>query len=415
MTRQDKSVCVVGAGIVGLCCAIFLQRAGLQVTLIDRGEPGRACSYGNAGILTATERGPIGLPGMFWSLPKWILDPLHPFSVRARHLPRMIPWGLALMRASRAAEVERIADWMDVFFASSVERYGALLGSIGAGDLVRQNGYLCVYRDRRSADRDAYFWDLHRRRAIRLHELGGAEMRQIAPSLGRGFEYGLYVPDEGRVLDPYGVSRAIFDAFVADGGVFLTDEVNQVDPSGAHATVVSAGGRRSFDAVVIAMGVWSKSIARQLGSRVLLEAMRGYHAMLPSPDVELSLPVLSGEHKFFASPMTHGLRLAGTAEFAGTEAPPKETRVDTLIDAAKSLFPGLSADDHQRWIGHRPMTPDSLPVVGPSPRHAGVYFAFGHGHNGLSGAPMTGALIADMVLGRPPEVDPSPFSIRRFE
>ncbi len=414
MRDSGKGVCVVGAGVVGLCCALFLQRQGSRVVLIDKGEPGRACSYGNAGILTATDRAPIGLPGIIWSLPKWLLDPLGPMVVRPAHLPRMMRWGIRLMREARTRNVERIADDIQTFYSSSVQRYKTLLASIGASDLMRTSGYLCVYKSRDTARPDAYFWDLHARRSVKLEALSSEEMRQLVPCLTRNARYGLFVPGDGQVLDPFALSQELLRDFASNGGEALRDEVRWITPNGSGARVFGETAEQDFDAVVIAAGIWSKEMAYRLGSRVLLESMRGYHAMISDPGIDVPLPVLSGDYKFFASPMRDGLRLAGTAEFAGLHAPPDYRRADKLIDAARTLFPDLEAPIVDRWAGHRPMTPDSLPVVGPSPHHGGIYFAFGHGLNGLSGAPMTGQLIADMVNGKPPSIDPTPYSIARF-
>ncbi len=382
--------------------------------MIDKGEPGRGCSYGNAGILGATERGPIGLPGMIRSLPKWLLDPLGPMAVRPAHLPRMMRWGIRLMREARTRNVERIADDMQAFYASSVQRHETLLASIGASDLLRTGGYLCVYKSRDTARPDDYFWDLHARRSVKLEALSSAEMRQLVPCLARDARYGVFVPGEGRVLDPFAVSQALLRDFAGNGGEVLRDEVRRIVPNNTGARVFRETTEQHFDAVVIAAGVWSKEMAHRLGSRVLLESMRGYHAMIPEPGIDVPLPVMSGDYKFVASPMRDGLRLAGTAEFAGLHAPPDYRRADKLIDAARTLFPDLEAPAVDLWMGHRPATPDSLPVVGPSPHHRGIYFAFGHGLSGLSGAPMTGQLIAEMVSGKPPSIDPAPYSIARF-
>ena len=404
----------MGAGIVGLCCALFLQRAGFRVSLIDRGEPGRACSYGNAGILAATDCAPIGLPGMIWSLPKWLLDPLGPLAVRPLHLPRMMRWGFRFMREARRQNVERIADGLQAFYASSVQRHESLLASIGASDLLRTGGYLCVYKSRDTSRPDDFLWDLHARRSVRLETLSSEEMRRLVPCLTPNARYGVFVEGGGRVLDPFAISQAVLRNFLANGGEVLCHEVRRITPNGSGARVISETAEQDFDAVVIAAGAWSKARAESLGSPVLLESMRGYHAMVPEPGIEVPLPVLSGDHKFFASPMRHGLRLAGTAEFAGLEAPPDYRRADRLIKAARSLFPDLQVRAFDRWMGHRPTTPDSLPVVGPSPHHRGIYFAFGHGYNGLSGAAITGQLIAELVARKSPSIDLTPYSITRF-
>jgi D-amino-acid dehydrogenase len=411
---MPDSVGIVGGGIIGVCCALSLQRAGLRVTLFDRDEPGRACSYGNAGILTGTECGPLGLPGILWRLPKWLIDPLGPMAVDVAHVPRLIPWGLRLLKESRRENVERISDTMRSFYASSPDLYAELLGSVGASDLIRRNGYLCVYANRGRARPDDYFWDLHRRRTIELRELSGPEIRQLAPCVSKGMDYGVHVPGESSVVDPFAVTKALLSAFLTHGGRVERDEVRDVSRDGGASVITLADGERRFGAVVIATGIQATVFARRLGYRVLLTSMRGYHAMLPHPDIDLCLPILSGDHKFYASPMTGGLRLAGTAEFTDYRKRPNLQRADVLVRAANELFSGLNGGDFQRWSGDRPMTPDSLPVVCEAPSHPGIYFAFGHGHNGLSGAPMTARIITALATGGRSPLDIQPFSIARF-
>ncbi len=411
---EGKTVGVVGAGIVGLCCAHYLTECGFQVTLIDKGDPGRACSYGNAGILTATECGPLGLPGMLSSLPKWLLDPLGPVAVKPSYLPSLMPWGIRLIKESRPSRVERIADHMQSFYSSSVDLYRALLSNVGADELLRQNGYVCVYRDKTGADPDEYFWNLHRKRGIELQELSVSDIRSLIPSLNRDIEYAIFIPNEGRVLNPYGASKAILEKFVSRGGKFVRDFVKNIASTDRTVSLDLDSKTLEFDSVVVAAGIQSKQLARNMGYRVLLEAMRGYHAMIPDPTIDLQLPVLSGDYKFFASPMQSGLRLAGTAEFASHKTEPNYKRADKLINTAKILFPDLNTDTYSRWMGNRPMTPDSLPIVGEAPHHTSIYFAFGHGHNGLSGAPMTGRIVTDLISGNRPNLDLKPFSIERF-
>jgi len=409
-----NSVGVVGAGIVGICAALELQRAGFNVTLIDRDEPGMSCSYGNAGILTATEVGPLGLPGMLKSLPKWVLDPLGPVAVDPLYLPKMIPWGLRLLKDSKPDRVEQIADQMQGFYHSAVDLYRDLLGSVGAGNLVRQPGYLCVYASRDTARPDDYFWSLHRKRGIVLNELGANEIRQIAPDVSKDLTYAVHVPNEGCVVSPLSVSKALLGGFLAEGGALVKANVSHLEPTDGAVFVRTEAGGQTFSKVVLSAGVHSKRLARQLGDRVLLQSMRGYHAMIPNPAIDLKLPVMSGDYKFFASPMQDGLRLAGTAEFASPHKKPNYQRVSKIVTAAQKIFPLLSTLNHAPWMGNRPMTPDSLPIIGPSTRQKTVFYAFGHGHNGLSGAPMTAKVLVRMMREKPVSLNMAPFAVERF-
>jgi D-amino-acid dehydrogenase len=181
-----------------------------------------------------------------------------------------------------------------------------------------------------------------------------------------------------------------------------------------HSVRTREGGGWPFDILVVAAGAWSGRIAKLIGDRALIESERGYNTTLPDPRVELRAEVIFAERKFVATPLAMGLRIGGAAEFAGLEAPPNFARSNALVALAKRYFPGLNPQGGAEWMGHRPTTPDSLPVIGPSPKRPNVLYAFGHGHTGLTFGPTTGRLIADLVAGRPPSIDLSPFTIARF-
>ena len=200
-----------------------------------------------------------------------------------------------------------------------------------------------------------------------------------------------------------------------DGGIFIKQQVRSIDLQADTArAVITDSGRHEADCMVVAAGIWSKDLVRQLGFDVPLESHRGYHVTLPDPGTGPRRMVLSVDDKIAVTPMEMGLRIAGTVEIAGLRAPPNYARADKLLEIGRTIFPGLQSKGHTRWMGHRPCTPDSLPVLGPSPRHKNVVFAFGHGHQGLLGASMTGQVTAEIVGGRPPSLDLAPFSIERF-
>ncbi|MER8827972.1 FAD-dependent oxidoreductase [Mesorhizobium sp. M0938] len=408
-------VVVVGAGIVGVTCALALQRQGHEVVLIDRHQPGDACSFGNAGILTATECVPYALPGFLRCLPGWLLNPLGPLAVRPRHLPRMVKWGTRFARESAPHRVEKISRDMRAFYRSSVELYRELLASVGKSELLQTTGYLAVYRDEAASKEDAFAWDLTGRGGVLLETIRGNQLRDMVPALSPDLTYGVFVPEEGYVRNPHRVVRALAERFSADGGIILQREARGFQNADGRLTAVETD-QESLHAgqVVLSAGAWSTRLASDLGARVLIESMRGYHFMLPDPEIELPMPILSGEFKFFATPMEHGLRLAGTAEFAGLDWPANYARADKLAKAAQTIFPGLRTAGGSRWMGHRPMTPDSMPIIGPSPRFPNAVLAFGHGHNGLSGAPITGRIVADLIAGRSPAIDLAPLSPTRF-
>lgn len=403
-TSGVPTVLVVGAGIVGMATAVTLQRQGCAVTVIDRGEPGRGCSFGNAGVLTRNECLPFALPGMARQAPRWLLDPLGPLAVWPLHLPKMAGWAWRLLREATARRAEEMAAVLRQYLSPSVNLYRELLGSMGRGDLLRETGYLTVYESEDAAAGDRFAWDLQRRNGVGFHAVGDAEIRSLVPALDRSLRYGILVPEEGYVTDPFGVVQAFATDFVARGGTVIRGEVAGFTRDGGIVTAAqTSAGLLRADHYVIAAGAWSQILARQFGIRLWIESMRGYHVMLPEPGIELRLPVMFGGSSglFFATPMAQGLRLAGTAEFAGLDRAPNYARADKLLALGRRMLPGLRAKGASRWMGHRPMTPDTLPIIDRPAQLRNLVFACGHGHFGLSGAPQTGRLVADLLFGRP--------------
>lgn len=418
MTDQPvapRQVTVLGAGVVGLCCAAWLQRDGHEVTLIDRGDPGAGTSSGNAGMIQVEAVTPIATPGVLGRVPRMLLDPTGPLVVRPAYLHRIAPWLLRFVWAARRSSVERISVALVSLLDLCAESWETLVRDARAEDLWRRNGNLYVYRTRAAWDVARESHALVRRRGVELVDMGCDEMRQLEPALARDLHAGVYSPTTSWVASPLELSQRIFGLFRRGGGTFLRQNVTGVERAADGAFLLGTGaGPRRAPSLVIAAGAFSKPFARAAGSRVPLDSERGYHLWLPDPGVELRRPVLVGDHNFALTPMTGGLRLAGTDELGGLDLPPLWRRADILAELARPVVPDLRCDGAERWMGHRPALPDSLPVIGRAGGGDNVYLAFGHGHLGLTMAAATGRLVADLVAGRAPPVDIGPFAAGRF-
>jgi D-amino-acid dehydrogenase len=404
-------VVVVGAGIVGLCCARALARDGHAVTVVDRAPAGDKASFGNAGGIGVTEIIPAAVPGLALKVPGWLFDPLGPLSLRLSHLPALAPWLRRFLKGGTWPEVERCAGVLATLSARTYDDLLPLLAEIGLSDDLHRAGALWAYDSRAGFEADRPFHDIRRRHGIVCEEIAGGAIHDMEPALSPDIRHAIFTPQWSHVSDPKRIVDHLREHLLARGVTIVTGEVTGL---AGNALRLRDGRQVPFGQLVVAAGAWSGRLARMAGDVAVIESERGYNTTLPRANVSLGREVIFAERSFVATPLSIRLRIGGAAEFAGLDAPPRFARSEALAELARRYLPGLDTSGGTQWMGHRPTTPDSLPVIGRSPRRADVFYAFGHGHTGLTFGPTTGALIAALVAGRAPAVDVSPFAIARF-
>lgn len=408
-------IAVVGAGIVGVSCALHLQRDGHAVTLFDPRAPGTGTSFGNAGGIVTGAVTPNSTPALWRDIPRMLFDRDSAVRVRWRYLPQIAPWLMRFLLEGRHARVKTIADALQPLVSGAYHAHRELSALSGADELLRPVGWLKVYETEAGFAASQYDRGIMAARGVRCDVLSADEIRQLEPSLARRYIKGLFQPDSGFVAQPHLLVQAHAAHYRHLGGSIVQERVRGVQPTETGVRLDCELGYRDFDVVVIAAGAWSKELARQVGDRVMLDTERGYHLNLEPGDAgELRRPVVFPERGFVLAPMLDGIRLTSGVELADVEAPPDFSRIRRLLPAAREALPGLSDRVTRQWLGYRPSTPDSLPVIGPSPRSQRVYYAFGHQHLGLTLGPITGRLIAAAIAGRQPEFDLSPYRANRF-
>ncbi|MES2973971.1 MAG: FAD-dependent oxidoreductase [Pseudomonadota bacterium] len=409
-------IAVIGTGIVGVSCAAWLQRDGHRITFIDPLDAGEACSFGNAGSLSPSACLPVGMPGMWRRVPRWLLDPLGPLTVRWSYAPRVVPWLISMLRHSTPQEVTRIATSLRTLLEPIFDSYGPMLEHAGAGHLVKRSGCLYVYSSREAANQWRWGMNLRRSLGVQLVDVEREELEALEPDLKGRFRFGILAPENGSTLDPSQLVKAIHARCLADGAAHDRRRATGFERGQGRVTGVrcDTGEPLPVDGVVVAAGAWSGALARQLGERVPLETQRGYHVTVHSSNLQLRHTVMASENNLMVNPMAMGLRLAGTVEFAGLGAAPNYERARALLRQGQDLFPHLDTSRVTEWMGHRPCLPDSLPVVGPARGAGNAWLAFGHGHMGMCMGATTGREVAHMVAGRPTRVDLQPFRPGRF-
>lgn len=406
--RAAPAIAVVGAGIVGAAAAYVLCKRGAHVTLIDRTDPGRGCSYGNAGALSPGSVAPLAMPGLLARTPRMLLDPDGPLHLPLAYLPRALPWLMKFVAASRPERVDAIAARLAELHAGAIDHHLALAKEVGASDLVKRRGHLHVYPDAAALAKDAASWALRERFGLRAERIDRSGIESLEPRVGPRYTVGIYLPDQAMVINPFRYVQQIVRSFVVRGGRLARDEVRAIEPDLARGwSVHTSDGRQNADHVIVAAGMNSAALLEPLGVRLPLESQRGYHVTFTGIESPVSRVVVLADRKAFVTPMEAGFRIAGTVEFGGLNRPANPKRSALLARFARESFPDLPPAPERHWMGHRPCTPDSLPLVGPVASRAGLWLASGHGHLGLTGAVNSALALADAILEGTPALTPA--------
>lgn len=413
MEPSSSSTVVLGAGVAGLCAALYLQRNGHEVLVVDAMPPASGTSYGNAGLISKDTAVPIALPGMMGKVPKWLLDAEGPLRVKASYLPTATPWLVRWISAGQMSHVLRISDAMRALHRGALDCWKELLGAEHFDDLIRPVGQVRIWEgDQVESTIEV---DICRRHGIEHVPLGPGELRELYPEIAPDIRNGLLLPGNAFTVSPQRTVRTLAELFVQAGGKIVTERVVKIIPrEGGGYRLMNNVSNRFARRIVVAAGAWSVELLAPLGIHIPLETERGYHAMMPSPNITLKVPMSVKNRGFGLTSMEQGLRAAGTVEIAGLQAPPDEHRAEVLVQHARRVFPTLRCGEPSYWLGHRPSTPDSLPFVGAAPGHPDLFLCLGHGHFGMTGGPPSGRLLRHLVEGTSPGFDPVPYAVDRF-
>ncbi|OBZ95229.1 amino acid dehydrogenase [Pararhizobium polonicum] len=406
---------IAGAGIIGCATAVHLIEQGHEVTVFEKDIGGLPASVGNAGILAVPEIDPLARPDMILSAPKWLLDPLGPLTLRWQDLPALTPWLVNLLMAATPARVERSRTALLGLMRQALAAHEDLARMTGLSGHMKATGALTIFDTDKAVE--AAFRHESENAALlgyAVEKLNAAQARSRVSALEGNFAGGVFSAGYQTFLDPLALLRHL-QAYVRQRGTVVDAEVQSVRQE-TNGVAFLTGGQPPviFDKVVISAGVWSRTLVRGLGMKVLLENERGYNTTFTAPQVTLELPIFFAEHGFVATPLRNALRVGGAVELAKPEAPANFARAAAMRQKMRRYVPSLPETGGAEWMGRRPSTPDSVPVIGLCPHDPRIALAFGHGHLGLTLSAITGKKIAGLLQdGETPDL--APFGIQRFQ
>lgn len=406
---------VIGAGIIGTAIAHELVKRGRKVVLLDRDTPGMGASFGNMASIAVTEFMPASRPSVWRQIPGWMLDPEGPVRVRPAYMPRLVPWFLRFIAASRPSRLRELEAQGAALSARALDDTLALLRETGLEREISEEGCLSLYADEAEFSADREHIEMLERFGLAHGVIGRQALRALEPEIGDGIGMAVLLPENRSMKDPHRLVLALAERFTALGGrVERGEAVGFVRGEGIREVALKDGRRLAADEVVVCAGAHSAGLARMLGEPIPLETERGYHTQIMAPGITLKHSLIWPARAFMVTPTAGGIRVGGTVEMAGLDAPPDYRRSRITVKRAQTALPNLRCEDFTEWMGHRPALPDTVPVLSASARTKGVFYATGHGHLGLTHAATTARLMGDLITGARPPVDLHPYRINRF-
>lgn len=414
--KNTKHVAIIGAGIVGVSTAIWLQRAGLKVTLVDRDSVASGASYGNAGILASSGIIPVTTPGLIFKAPKMLFNPNEPLFLRWSYLPKILPWLVRFLSKANYKDMVSISSNLHALMYDSLDQHRLLAEGTGAEKYIKDGGWLHCYATKEDFLKDKPNWEMTKRLGLDLVEMTAQEIEEFDPALKGKFGFALLSKTDGRITDPAEYIKTLSTHFMNEGGDLKIGKVVGINSPNEHASVLvfEDGAEINADHIVITAGAHSAEIIEKLGYKVPLESERGYHLEFVNANIELKTGLKVASGKFGVNSMNGRLRCAGVVELGGVDAPASRAPFELLKRQVKALFPELEYDEVKEWMGHRPSTSDSLPLIGAFKNHPNIWAGFGHHHLGLTGGPRTGKWLAQLISGKTPNEDISAYDPNRF-
>jgi len=412
MDQKNLKIGIVGAGIQGVCTALFLQKKGYQVTIFDRNEPGSSASYGNAGHFSPYASVPLNRPDIIADIPSMLISSRGPLALRWNYVPKMIPWFIKFLLNCRKNKTIHTAKYMHQILDQSLPAFDELFQEIDLEDLVENNGILYVWTNKNLRSRELEI-QMRNELGVKQQILNPKEIHDLEPNLKPFYHGGVFYDYARHARNPKKILLKLFDNFISKGGKYLKLNINNLNFDEEKPVIRSETQRFIFDKLVIACGAFSKKLTDQLHENIPLDTERGYHIHFKDFDHLISRPIVYANRGFGMTPMEQGLRVVGTVEFGGLENSLSKSRIKNLILNAKDMLDGLP-EHKDEWLGFRPSLPDFLPVLGPSKNYKNIFYSFGHHHLGWTLGAISGKIVSTMIANENTNLDLKPYSSLRF-
>ena len=413
MTKNE--VAIIGAGIQGVCNALFLQKKGIDVTLFDKDEPGCAASYGNAGHFSPYASLQLNRSDVLSDVPAMLLGNRGPLALKWNYLFKMIPWFSKYIMCCSEKKMMHTAKYMHQILDISLDAYDELFEDINLDGLVEKKGIMYVWEKKGIKSRKIEI-NIRKKLGVKQKILNTKEIHDLEPNLKPFYDGGVFYEYARHARNPKKIIEKLFTDFLKKGGKFNKTNINNINFKDQKPILITENDKLLFDKVVIACGAFSKKLTDKLDEKIPLDTERGYHIHFKNYSKLLSRPVVWADRGFGITPMEQGLRVVGTVEFGGLDNPLSKSRIKNLILNAKDMLNGLPEnEDHEdEWLGFRPTLPDFLPVIGKSKNYNNVYYSFGHHHLGWTLGAISGKIVSKMILGEKTNLDLTPYSSSRF-
>ena len=412
MEEKKIRIGVIGAGIQGVCNALFLQKKGFKVTLFDRDEPGNSASYGNAGHFSPYSSVPLNRPDVITDVPAMLLSSRGPLALKWNYVYKMIPWFLRFLLNCSERKMMHTAKNMHQILDLSLSAFDELFEAIDLNGLVENKGVLYVWNDKNLKSRELEI-KIREELGVKQQILTPKDIHDLEPNIKPFYHGGVYYDYARHTRNPKKILLKLVDNFMKNDGKFLKLNVQELNFDDDKPVIRSDVQRFVFDKLVIACGAFSKRLTDKLHENIPLDTERGYHVHFKDCDHLISRPVVYLNRGFGMTPMEQGLRVVGTVEFGGLDNPLSKSRIKNLIINAKDMLDGLPEHEDE-WLGFRPSLPDLLPVLGPSKNYKNVFYSFGHNHLGWTLGAISGKIISKMIANESTNLNLSAYSSSRF-